>query len=75
MAYYASSGPAQGSYLWKDAAAAIFVVRAPDKLMPIGVAMPIGPDGDGVTIWRLTIRDVEVSGLWVVIDREFKPVQ
>jgi hypothetical protein len=39
------------------------------------VAMPIGPDADGVALWRLTIRDVEVTGLWVVIDREFRPVQ
>jgi hypothetical protein len=28
-----------------------------------------------VALWKLTVRDVELPGLWVVIDREFRPAQ
>jgi hypothetical protein len=73
--YFATGGPARGPYLDQDATATIGVLRAPDKLMPIGVAMPIGPDGAGVARWRLTVHGAVVPGLWVVIDREFRPAQ
>lgn len=42
--------------------------------MPIGMAMSAGPNGVGVAVWRLIVRKAEVPGLWVLIDREFRPV-
>jgi hypothetical protein len=72
--YFANAGPVRGPFLHQDAAAAIGVLRAPDK-PPIGMAKNVGPDGAGVAAWRLSIGDAEVAGLWIVIDREFRPAQ
>ena len=75
MAYFANTGPARGPYLWKDANAAIGVLKARDKLMPIGMATSTGPDGAGLALWRLTIGGVEQPGLWRVVDREFRSAE
>jgi hypothetical protein len=41
--------------------------------MPIGTAMSAGWDGTGRSLWRLTIHDADLPGLWFVVDREFHP--
>jgi hypothetical protein len=56
-------------------AGAVGVLQALDDHMPIGMALGRGPDGAGVARWRLTVNGSELPGLWVVIDREFRPAQ
>jgi hypothetical protein len=41
--------------------------------MPIGMAPGARWRDDGAALWRLTVHGAEVPGLWVVIDREFRP--
>ena len=50
---------------------AIGVLEARDEGMPIGIAYPAGRTGDGLELWRLIVRGVEVEGRWVIIDRQF----
>jgi hypothetical protein len=33
----------------------IGVLKAPDKLMPIGMAFGVGRTNDGMAVWRLTV--------------------
>ena len=76
MAYFANVGPSRGPYLDRDARGrAIGVLESRDNHMPIGMAISEGPDGAGVTRWRLTVHGDELPGLWVVIDCEFRPAQ
>ena len=42
--------------------------------MPIGMALGGDWTDDGVATWRLIVKGVELPGLWVVIDQEFRPV-
>jgi hypothetical protein len=72
--YFTNRGPKHGPYSYRNAPAAIDVLEAPDRPMPIGVARPIGPDGAGLAVWKLTVRDAELPGLWTVVDRESRPV-
>ena len=75
--YFTNVGPKRGAYLYRDSrlAGAIGVLEALGKSMPIGRATSVGWGLDGVTVWRLTIDHVELPGVWVVIDREFRPTQ
>jgi hypothetical protein len=41
--------------------------------MPVGLALRVGVDAAGRSVWELVIDDVLVPGRWVVIDREFQP--
>ena len=77
VAYYTNIGPKRGPYLYRDAkyAGAIGVLRARDDHMPIGMAIPGRWDDDGAALWKLTVHGVELEGLWVVVDREFRPAQ
>jgi hypothetical protein len=72
MRYYANYGPDHGPLLYGRVPGAIGVLEAPDKPMPIGMATSVGWDRNGPALWRLTIHDAEVPGLWVVVDREFQ---
>jgi hypothetical protein len=67
--YFTNIGPVQGPFLNRDVTAAIGVLKARDK------HMPVGPDVDSVALWRLTIGDVEVPGLWRVVDWAFRPAR
>jgi hypothetical protein len=53
----------------------IGVLDAPDHLMPIGMANCMGWDPAGLVVWRLTVNDTDVTGRWVIVDREFWPVE
>ena len=52
---------------------AIGVLEALDKSMPIGEAHCLTWDENGLAVWTLRIGKEEISGRWVIIDREFKP--
>ena len=41
-----------------------------DGNAPVGVALPVGGDADGVAIWRIFIGLTELPGRWIVVDRE-----
>ena len=43
--------------------------------MPIGMAKCIGWDPDGLAVWRLTVEGDDVPGRWIIVDREFRPVE
>ena len=74
--YFTDHGPERGPWLYRDSrmSGAIGVLSAPDKHLPIGMALSNGPDGAGIDRWKLTVPGAELHGLWVVIDREFRPV-
>jgi hypothetical protein len=72
--YFAHAGPDRGPLLYGTVPGTIGVLEAPDMLMPIGMAQCAGWDGSGRALWQLTVHDEDSSGLWVVIDREFRPV-
>jgi hypothetical protein len=75
MRYYANGGPFRGPLFYGVWADALGVLEALDKTMPIGLALCVGRDAAGYALWGLVIHDEDVPGRWVVIDREFKPVQ
>jgi hypothetical protein len=49
------------------------VSKAPQAHTPIGTALVAGQDQNGLAPWRLTIDTIELPGLYLVIDREFRP--
>jgi hypothetical protein len=53
----------------------IGVLDAPDHLMPIGTAYEAGWTESGLAIWRLTVRGADLPGRWVIVDREFRPLE
>lgn len=73
MAYYANMGPDAGPLRARAGYFAIGVVPARQIRSPIGLAVADGQSDDGLTRWRLTIHEAELPGLWIVIDREFRP--
>jgi hypothetical protein len=75
MSYFANIGPRFGPIMGRQRLVAIAVLQAPDDLTPIGVALAIGRADDEVEVWELTVRGVELPGLWVVVDREFRPMR
>jgi hypothetical protein len=73
--YFSNTGPNIGPYLYHNAPAAIDVLALPGGPMPIGRARPATWVDASVALWKLTIRGAELPGLWVVVDREFRPVE
>jgi hypothetical protein len=53
----------------------IGVLDSPDHPMPIGMACCIGWDLAGLAVWRLTVNDADVPGRWIIVGREFRPVE
>ena len=53
----------------------ISVIAAPDSLESVGIAICRGWDSAGLAWWELTVHDNALPGLWVLIDREFRPAQ
>jgi hypothetical protein len=44
--------------------------------MPIGQALRVGrDDSTGCALWELVVHDEVAPGRWIVVDREFRPVQ
>jgi hypothetical protein len=71
FAYISATGPVR----YGQIPGSLGILDAPDHPMPIGLASGVGWDGDGLAVWRLTIKGVEVPGRWAIIDREFRPVK
>ena len=53
----------------------IGVLEAPDNPMPIGMASCRTWDENGLAVWTPRIGGQEIAGRWVIIDRQFKPMQ
>jgi len=73
MAYLTSTGPNTGSILWSHGFSALGVLASRDDRLPIGNAREVGWGPGGISLWRLTIHDAELPGLWIVVDREVRP--
>jgi hypothetical protein len=74
MEYFTiASGP--GPVRYGQLPGSIGVLEMPDKPMPIGIASCIEWDRAGLAVWRLTVHDAEVPGRWVIVDREFRPIE
>jgi hypothetical protein len=72
MAYYTNVGPLSGPLVSRAGYFAIVVLPARQSRTPIGQALAAGQDNDGLALWRLTVETIELPGLWVVVDREFR---
>ena len=73
--YFASFGPQSGTLLYSAAYGAIAVLEARCKPKPIGVAACVGVDVKGQAVWTLNVRDTDLPGRWIVVDRRFMPVK
>ncbi len=71
MGYFANMGPQTGPILERHGLAGIGVLGARDRPTPIGMAVSVGWGEGQVALWELTVADVELPGLWVVVDRRF----
>jgi hypothetical protein len=70
-AYISTAAPVQ----YRQLPDSIGVLEAPDQPMPIGIANCEGRNTAGLAVWRLTVRKVELPGRWIIVDREFRPVE
>jgi hypothetical protein len=76
VAYHTPSGPKVGPITKADRHRAISVIADPEQpWTAVGFALPVGPPGDGVEVWRLILDGEEAPGRWIVLDREFIPVR
>jgi hypothetical protein len=73
MAYYANFGPASGPLRSAAGFYAIGVLPTRGARTPIGTALADGQDRDGRALWKLTIDTIELPGLYLVVDRQFRP--
>jgi hypothetical protein len=73
MRYFTDAGPYRGPLLSGTVPGTICVLEALDKPTPIGVAQCVGWDARGRAVWTLSVHDADVPGLWIVVDREFRP--
>jgi hypothetical protein len=73
--YLTNVGPDRGPVLSGTVPGAIGVLAALDQPMPIGMALCVGVDAGGRALWTLTVDGDDLPGRWVVVDREFTPVQ
>jgi hypothetical protein len=71
--YYANVGPVKGPVKYRSVPSSIGVLEAPDNHMPIGQAMCLAWDAQGLAVWELIVGGQPLEGRWVIIDREFKP--
>ncbi len=71
LTYHTNVGPLSGPLPSRAGYLAIRVLQGRETRTPIGVALVAGQLEDGVALWRLTIDEAELPGLYVVIDREF----
>jgi hypothetical protein len=75
MTYYSDFGPAKGTAKPCDISFAIGVYDSPAGGMPIGAALGLGPDDDGLARFRLVIGGHRLDGEWHLVDREFVRVK
>jgi len=69
MRYYSLFGP-NGPLWHEDVTEAIRVYEVPDD-DPVGVALIVGIDRNGLALFRLVIGGEAMPGEWHLISREF----
>jgi hypothetical protein len=67
--YFTDAGPIR----WEHHIDALGVLESRDNHVPIGVALAFGIDEDRPSLWRLTVRGAAVPGVFIVVDRAFRP--
>jgi hypothetical protein len=70
MPYFAER-PAMGRVLLRRLPRVISVLDSSERRCAVGVAAEVDRTHDGLAVWRLTVRGVDVPGRFVVIDGEF----
>jgi hypothetical protein len=75
MSRYFAHISAAGPVRYGQVPGSIGVLDAPDKPMASGMANCTGWDASGLAEWRLTVDGDDVPGRWVLVDREFRPVE
>ena len=71
--FFTNTGPRSAPFLWREACAAIDVLRSPDDLAPIGTARLAGCTASGIAIWEIIVGRAAIPGRRVVLGREFIP--
>ena len=71
FAHISAAGPVR----YGQVPGSIGILDASDQRMPVGMANCIGWDSAGLAVWRLTVNDADVPGRWIIVDREFRPVE
>ena len=66
---------AAGPVRYGQVPGSIGVLKDLGKPMPIGMANCTGWDSAGLAVWILTVDGDDVPGRWVILDREFRPVE
>jgi hypothetical protein len=74
MTNYTNIGPKSGPIMWWAGYYAIVVLEARGGGQ-VGEALCIEQAPTGEVLWRLTVRGAAVPGLFVVVDREFRPAE
>ncbi len=72
--YFANIGPTRGPVRFGNFPYAIGVLESRGNNMPVGMAFEAGRTDGGLAVWRLVVDGAEVPGLFVIVDREFRPV-
>ena len=75
MAYFTHATPDSGPRLYTDTSDLLDVRPHRDGPGVIGMATCVGWIPGGVALWRLKIDGDDLPGLWVVVDREFRPAE
>jgi hypothetical protein len=71
FAHISGAGPVR----YGQVPGSIGVLDWPDQPMPIGMANGTGWGPAGLAVWRLTVEGANVPGRWMIVDREFRPVE
>jgi hypothetical protein len=74
MAYHTNAGPAYGALCPGAGPGALDVTKGITSVILFGTATEIVWGQGGVSLWRPTVHSVELPGLYVVLDREFRSV-
>ena len=64
----------KGKIRYGNVPGSIGVLEALDKFMPIGEASCRTHDENGLGVWTLRIGKEEIPGRWIIVDREFRPM-
>ena len=56
-----------------DVSGTINVLEALGQPSPVGTAVCIGENAAGVAVWKLSIRERDMLGRWIVFHRGFMP--
>jgi hypothetical protein len=65
----------RGAIKHKNASRSVGVIDSPFGGQPIGVAACVGKDENGLAAWILAVNGERIPGLWVIVDREFHPLE